>query len=152
MITASRWWGDFLALRALLLAGFVTLILTSTNGARAASLADSTRAFGVKELYLKYCAGCHGESGTGNGPKAASFRAHLQSFADCERMEMRSDAVLFLIIQNGSASIELPPGMPAFGGLLTEDQIASLIRYIRDFCRSKSRIDASRDTAGDQEW
>jgi mono/diheme cytochrome c family protein len=143
VITPLRCSGDFFTLQAVLLAVFVTLSLTNTSHAGAVPRADSVQKSSANELYSKYCASCHGESGKGNGPKAASFRLHLHSFADCERMEMRSDAVLYLIIKDGSAGIELPPGMPAFDGQLTESQIVSLIGYIRGFCRSQNHMDAA---------
>ena len=88
-----------------------------------------------RDLYLKYCTRCHGKSGKGDGPQMAglSFRPH--SFADCGWMEMRSDAILFLLIKDGSGVIGLPPAMHGFGDRLDTDQIASLVRYVRSFCR-----------------
>jgi mono/diheme cytochrome c family protein len=134
---------DFLAHQAVLLAALVALSLTNTSGGSAASLAKSGHKSSVQQLYLNYCARCHGQAGEGNGPQAASFRSHLQSFADCNWMELRSDAVLYLVIKNGSAGIDLPPGMPAFDGHLSENQIVSLIGYIRGFCRSQNHMDAA---------
>jgi mono/diheme cytochrome c family protein len=91
-----------------------------------------------RELYLKYCARCHGKSGRGDGPQTASLSFRPHSFADCGWMEMRSDAVLFLLIKDGSGIIGLPPAMHGFGDRLGTDQIAALVRYVRSFCQGKS--------------
>ena len=85
------------------------------------------------------CADCHGRSGKGDGPRAAHLKTHISSFADCDWMSMRSDAVLFLLIKNGTGVIGLPGKMPAFGGKLDDKQITDLIGYVRSFCPGNSQ-------------
>ncbi len=57
---------------------------------------------------------------------------------------MRSDAVLFLIIRDGSGAIGLMPEMPAFDGQLNEGQITELVSYIRHFCLDRSAAGGGR--------
>jgi mono/diheme cytochrome c family protein len=142
--TPLRWSQNFFALALILLAIFIAIGSADKRCTAAAKFAGSSASRSARQLYLKHCARCHGESGKGNGPQAASFHFQLRSFADCDWMEMRSDAVLYLIVKSGSAGIGLLPGMPAFDGKLTADQIASLVQYIRTLCPGKDGTDTMR--------
>lgn len=73
----------------------------------------------ARALYATNCAMCHGEEGRGDGVVANYFR---QSGAvpppdfGSERVRARTDGQLWWLISNGIG------GMPAFRGLLTDDQ------------------------------
>lgn len=122
-------------IEATLLSLFILLGIPGTSRADGVRRARAVNNPGASELYLKHCARCHGKSGQGNGPQAARFPFRLHSFADCAWMEMRSDAVLFLLIKSGTAAVGLPPQMPAFAAHLDNQQIAELVRYVRSICR-----------------
>jgi cytochrome c oxidase cbb3-type subunit III len=126
-------WLAFISVAALMLALSSTVI-----GAAAADVMRAPDTASAASLYLKYCAQCHGRSGNGDGPRAAQFKTHIRSFANCAWMAMRSDATLFLIIRDGSGAIGLLPEMPPFDGKLDDQQIAELIGYVRRFCVDRS--------------
>ncbi len=88
-------------------------------------------------LYKEFCAQCHGASGKGDGPQAASLKTRIHSFSDCEWMAMRSGATLFLVIKKGSGVVGLLPEMPPFDDKLDDQQITDLVHYVRGFCLHK---------------
>ncbi len=85
-------------------------------------------------LYKVYCARCHGFSGRGDGPDAGTLKSQPRNFTDCKLMQSISDDTMFKAIKNGGAAVNLPNDMPAWAAGLSDDQIKSLIEYIRGFC------------------
>ena len=83
----------------------------------------------VVRLYLGLCATCHGEGGHGAW-RATLFLIRPGDLADSARMAGHSDQYLADIIKNGGAPIGRP-GMPAFGGSLSDDDIRALVAYLR---------------------
>lgn len=67
----------------------------------------------VRDNYLNYCAGCHGE--------------HLEKFQKAEWMYGDSDEAAFNSIKYGQDEM----GMPAFEETFTDDEIRALAAYIR---------------------
>jgi mono/diheme cytochrome c family protein len=75
-----------------------------------------------REVYTDHCLRCHGETGLGDGPDAASLYtrpANLQ-----EHVAHHSDKDLAAVIRGGRAL------MPAFGHLGEQD-VVNLIGYLR---------------------
>lgn len=87
------------------------------------------------ELYARWCAGCHGSAGRGDGPNAAHLPTRPAAHADGAAMSVRSDDVLYDAIAGGGAIMNRSPRMPAFGETLSDVQIRALVRYIRRLCR-----------------
>lgn len=80
-----------------------------------------------KALYEAQCVSCHGETGMGDGPAAASLNPPPAPIA---RTACRmSDAYLFWRISEGGA--QWGTAMPAFGNTLSEEDIWHLVNYIR---------------------
>ncbi|MFO0743209.1 MAG: cytochrome c [Labilithrix sp.] len=81
----------------------------------------------TRELFTNTCARCHGADGAGGlplweaGPSPQNFHDHAFQMS-------RTDEQLTQIIKNGKGA-----GMPAFGPLLNDDQIAQLVIQIRSF-------------------
>lgn len=78
------------------------------------------------ELFQTHCASCHGERGRGDGPKAASLSKPPANFTDQAFMAEKSTAAFFMAIEVG-----IPPDMPDFGDLLTEDDRWALADFVR---------------------
>lgn len=93
--------------RLLIAAALVAVTLTGCAG--------STEGLFGSELYARSCAGCHGgEGGGGSGPALG---------AGSEAVELSDDQI--------TGVIEVGPGtMPAFDRL-TDEQIASLVAFLR---------------------
>jgi mono/diheme cytochrome c family protein len=97
------------------------------TGARA----DSTGA----ALYARYCTGCHGPQGRGDGPNAASLPVPPARHASKDAMSARPDDALYDTIAGGGAIMNRSPRMPAYGTTLTPAQIRALVRHIRSLCQ-----------------
>lgn len=78
-----------------------------------------------RELYQQYCQLCHGTTGKGDGPAAASLVP--QPFDLTVHGPLHSDGELYRFIAKGVAGT----GMPAWNETLTEDQIWHIINYLR---------------------
>ncbi len=86
-------------------------------------------------LYARFCAGCHGTSGGGDGPNAKSLPVPPAVHSSAAHMSLRSDDALFDAIAGGGAIMNRSPRMPAFGLVLAPTEIRSLVRHIRELCR-----------------
>jgi len=72
------------------------------------------------DVFKSKCAMCHGPDGKGK-------MAGTKDLGSAE-VQKASDADLTATITNGK-----PPKMPAYKGKLTDDQIKSLVAYVRTF-------------------
>ena len=79
-----------------------------------------------KTIYDQRCAGCHGENGDGNSPKASAMSPSPPGFSDKEAMSKLTDGALFWVITNGATP------MPGFAKVAETDRWA-VIDYIRTF-------------------
>jgi mono/diheme cytochrome c family protein len=86
-------------------------------------------------LYGRFCAGCHGTEGGGDGPNAKFLPVAPAAHRSPEQMSRRPDASLFDAIAAGGAVMNRSPRMPAFGATLTPEEIQGLVIYIRMLCR-----------------
>ncbi len=93
------------------------LLASYPIGAIPASPPDVTRA---APLYAQNCASCHGATGHGDGPAAASLDPRPIAFADGNRAARRS---LFALYQVTSQGIE-GTSMPSFASLSEQDRWA----------------------------
>jgi S-disulfanyl-L-cysteine oxidoreductase SoxD len=85
------------------------------------NLADGKEAFG------HYCIACHGLDGQNTGvPFASSISPPLPSLASME-VQNYSDGQLKWVIDNGIS----PSGMPASKSILSDDEIWSIVLFLR---------------------
>lgn len=89
-----------------------------------------------KKTYALLCASCHGNSGKGDGPAAATLPTKPADHTDGKRMKTLSNQFLFDIIKNGGASVGKSPLMPAWSGQLKDQDIWNLVAYIRELAES----------------
>jgi mono/diheme cytochrome c family protein len=82
-----------------------------------------------ERLYYAYCVQCHGRDGRGSW-RAALFLLRPGNLADGERMASHTDQYLFEIIKHGGSPVGRP-GMPAFGYHLSDEDIRTLVVYLR---------------------
>lgn len=85
-------------------------------------------------LYGKWCSGCHGPQGGGDGPNARYLPAAPAAHRDANAMGKRPDDSLYDAIAGGGAIMGKSPRMPPFAGTLTPAEIRSLVAYIRTLC------------------
>lgn len=82
-----------------------------------------------KVVFDERCASCHGATGTGDGaaaagldPKPADLKVEVPDLGD---------DFLFWRINEGGAMAPFNSAMPAWKGILTEEQIWQVIAYLR---------------------
>lgn len=80
-----------------------------------------------RELFTNTCARCHGIDGSG-GPPVAEAGPAPRNFHEHAFQMQRTDEQLKQTIKNGKGT-----AMPAFGALLTDEQIAELVVQVRSF-------------------
>ena len=85
--------------------------------------------------YSDSCVDCHGESGTGDGKKAAELKSKPADYTNCAVMTKLSDDYLFNVIKNGGASVGKGKEMADFGKAYDDDEIRGLVAYVRTFCK-----------------
>lgn len=89
-----------------------------------------------KSVYTKRCWGCHGETGAGDGPAAERFKPRPRDFTKglfkyktTKHGSLPTDEDLIKVVSKG-----LPgTGMPAWETLIKENEIRSVVQYIKTF-------------------
>ena len=75
------------------------------------------------------CVNCHGPTGHGDGVAAANLDPSPRNFNHHGLWRHRTEGEVFWVIKNGSPGT----GMLPFGGLLTDEEIWTVIQYERSF-------------------
>ena len=110
------------------LAQWTKMHITVKGKSDRSPLADTaeTRQEG-KDAFGHYCVVCHGLDGQNTGvPFAANLSPPVPSLAS-KQVQSYSDGQLKWIIENGIA----PSGMPSSHGILNDDEVWSIVVYLR---------------------
>lgn len=75
------------------------------------------------------CFTCHGLTGRGNGPGAVNLDPAPRNFLHRGMWRHRTEGEIFWVIKNGSPGT----GMIAFGGLLSDEEIWTVMQYEKSF-------------------
>ena len=94
-------------------------------------LGDPAAASEGEILYQANCSSCHGVTGEGDGTASAGLDPKPQNLA--EGHSEVSDAYLYWRISEGGLMEPFNSLMPAWRGLLAEEQIWQVITYIRTY-------------------
>jgi mono/diheme cytochrome c family protein len=131
--------------------GIAWWVIASRGGASGPAMAALAEG---RDLYLQYCASCHGENLEGQPnwqTRLANGRLPAPPHDASGHTWHHSDEVLFRIVKEGLGAIS--PGyendMPAFGDVLSDAEIEAILAYIkstwpereRDYQRMQSRSD-----------
>jgi mono/diheme cytochrome c family protein len=92
------------------------------------------------QLFAGGCAGCHGPEGSGAPDSTVGFEkpSTYPDFSACDQTSPEVEANWWAIIHDGGKARGFSPIMPAFGELLTAEQITSLVQYIRGLCQDRA--------------
>ena len=85
-------------------------------------------------LYAEACANCHGVDGTGVAPSFVAFEEALPDFSDCTFASREPDADWIAVAHDGGPARGFSRMMPAFGGVLSPEQLQRVMTYVRGFC------------------
>jgi hypothetical protein len=97
---------------------------------------DPSRNLKGKELYEKACARCHGLDGKGDRSDI-QLDVPLPNFARCAEASEEPDDQWRVVIEKGGPIYGMSAQMPAYGDVLTAEQIYSLLVYMREFCGNR---------------
>jgi mono/diheme cytochrome c family protein len=108
------------------------LVMAVGAGAPSAALGAEEAVKGDAErggkLYSRYCRGCHGEEGKGDG---LVFMPHVNNLTRKGYIENLPDEYLLLAITKGGPGIGKSNYMPAWEGTLKHEEMLDIIAYIR---------------------
>jgi mono/diheme cytochrome c family protein len=79
--------------------------------------------------YAARCQSCHGVNGDGKGERAERLSVAPADFGDAHAMSLHTDGEFFWMITEGHKP------MPAFRGVLTDEQRWHLVDYVRSFSK-----------------
>lgn len=88
----------------------------------------------VAEMWSAWCARCHGADGSGKVAEPTVTVEPLD-FTDCRIASAEPDADWEVAIAHGGPAVGLSSQMPAFGDVLTGEQVGEFVRLLRGFCR-----------------
>ena len=91
-----------------------------------------------EQIYKSACIACHGSDATGT-PKSISGFEPPRTFPDftrCDQTTPEPDSAWKAVITHGGPTRGFSQIMPSFGDALTSEQIDSVIKYLRSFCRN----------------
>jgi mono/diheme cytochrome c family protein len=114
-------WGE--ALTDEQLAALVSFTLSSARGA---PLQDG------QIIFTENCSGCHGDLGEG-GENPTRPNDIIAPISTAEYLKTRDDVTLRSVISQGQPNFGMSPFGSAFGGPLDDDQIDSLVAYMRSW-------------------
>ena len=96
-----------------------------------------------KEMFLQYCAACHGAEGKGNGPAASAMKSQPTDLTQLARKhdgKYPANSVASVLKFGGGPSVHGSAGMPVWGPLLqsldkfhdtvVQQRISNLVNYI----------------------
>lgn len=106
--------------------------VNATNNRFANVPIDNAKASSGKIVYEENCAVCHGPTGYGNGPAAASLKT--RPFDLTVHAPQHDDAYFIAVISGGRGE------MPAFKDRLTSAQIIDVIAYMRLLAREAQSL------------
>jgi mono/diheme cytochrome c family protein len=98
-------------------------------------LPEATPVIDAASLYAQYCAGCHGPNG--EGTDAVSLALNSKGFLD-----RTDDALLYQLTAQGRPE----QGMPAFAGVLSNEEINALVAFIRAWEATAPDVQLAEET------
>lgn len=103
----------------------------------AATPAASGRAesFDAEHAYNTYCVQCHGLHRNGTGINVPALSVKPRDHTDTKAMGDMPDEEIFNAIKSGGLAVNKSVLMPAWGGVLNDDEIKAMVAYLRTVCK-----------------
>ena len=92
-----------------------------------------------EKIYKSGCIACHGANGTGAPETFTEFKRPdtFPDFTRCDQTTPEPSSTWKAVIVHGGPARGFSQIMPAFGELLTDEQINDVIAYLRTLCTNK---------------
>jgi len=114
-----------LALTLLIMLGFASYLFLEGDRVAVASEEFAAERLGVgEEIFTEQCSSCHGASGEGGVGPALNNKTLLQN---------TDDNRFFSIVRSGVPSTQMPAWSVDYGGPLTDEDIRSVVAFIRSW-------------------
>jgi cytochrome c oxidase cbb3-type subunit III len=118
--------------RNLQFVGTVVAALAIMATAPLPARADGTK---IETVYNTYCVQCHGLHRDGTGVNLPALSTKPRDHTDAKGMSSLPDDEIFNAIKNGGQSVNKSVLMPAWGGVLNDEQITEMVHYLRTVCK-----------------
>lgn len=112
------------------------------KGAKPAPAAAAPPTAKGKEIYARDCSMCHGDTGNGQSDLAKDMQLTLKDWTDPKSLSGMTDAQLFDMIRKGKDKMP-----PEDSGRAKDEEIKSIILYIRDFSKNPPASPAAAPAA-----
>jgi mono/diheme cytochrome c family protein len=89
--------------------------------------ADNASIAAGRQIYDKQCAGCHGDSGKGDGAMGEELNPKPADLADADWKHGSTDGEIFVVIRDGVRNT----GMRPYARKMTAHQMWDVINYLR---------------------
>lgn len=114
------------------LVGVVASALAIMAAAPAAAPASGTK---IEVIYNTYCVQCHGLHRNGTGVNVPALSTKPRDHTDSKGMGSLPDDEIFNAIKSGGQAVNKSVLMPAWGGVLDDQQIHEMVHYLRTVCK-----------------
>lgn len=91
-----------------------------------------------QQIFRAACAACHGPDGKGQPRSTVGFDTPLPDFTSCSFATPETAADWVGIAHQGGPVRAFDRRMPAFGDVLSDEQIEKAINYVRSLCRDRA--------------
>lgn len=88
----------------------------------------------AKKQYDTYCAQCHGMERNGKGVNSVNMSTAPRDHSDPKGMGDIPEAELVKVIEEGGLSVNKSALMPAWGSVLSDEEVAGMVRYLHQVC------------------
>src|SRR3546814_3148689 len=106
-----------------------------------AAAGDDGKFVSAARHYDTYCVQCHGVNRNGRGINSRDMSVQPRDHSDAKGMGGIPDQELFDAIKKGGLAVNKSVLMPAWGGVMSDDEIHDLVAYLRD--RTSTRLNSS---------
>ncbi len=101
--------------------------------------APQTRDRSGEEIYRSACLACHGPDGAGQSREVLGFDNPLPDFSDCSFATREAAVDWNAVAHEGGPARGFSELMPAFGGALSDAEVARAVDHLRGFCDEPRR-------------
>jgi mono/diheme cytochrome c family protein len=111
----------------------IPVILLAVGGVAFSFLFEDKHVAQGRHIFERYCTPCHGSGGAGDGYNAKNLDPHARDLTDSKEKYMAklSNNEIYEVIEKGGRGVELSPMMPVWGKVFSEEEIWSVVAYVR---------------------
>ena len=116
--------------------------LLATTWAMTWAMTGAAWASDEEQVYLFYCAQCHGLGGKGDGPNVTEYLpVSPRDFTSAKEMNKLTDDHMRKVIRDGGPAISKSPMMPGWADTLADEEVEMLVKHIRALCGCPGKIE-----------